>query len=43
MVFRTFLMPRPRCTAATARRVLEAGLVRLMANLTALNALVPSV
>ena len=37
-LFRAFLMPRPRCTAATAQGVSGAGLARLLANWTALNA-----
>ena len=40
MVFRAFLTPRPRCTAATAQGVSEARLAHLMANSTALDALV---
>jgi len=43
MFFRAFLMSRPRCAAATAQGVSEAGLARLLTNSTALNALVLSV
>ena len=43
MLFRAFLMPAPRCTAATAQGVAEAGLELETTNLITLNALVPSI